>query len=57
MASILLFFVLLVTVVVEPIALGVPVTDNDIHESCEAQLQPNDHPYECSGTVSAAGDC
>jgi hypothetical protein len=57
MASILFFFVLLVTVVVEPIVLGVSVTDNDIHESCEAQLWPHDEPYQCSGGVSVNLDC
>ncbi len=41
MASILLFFVLLVTVGVEPIVRGIPVTDND---SCKAQLRPNAEP-------------
>jgi hypothetical protein len=57
MASILLFLVLLLTVIAEPIVLGVPVTDNDIHESCEAQLSPHADPYQCSGTVSVRLDC
>ena len=57
MASTLLFFVLLVTVVVEPIVLGIPVTDNGIDEPCEAELWENDAPYECSAVVSVRGEC
>ncbi|CAF3280909.1 unnamed protein product [Rotaria socialis] len=47
-------FVLLVSVIVRPVVLGVPVRDNDVHESCEAQFWSNDL---CSGTVSVRGDC
>ncbi len=57
MASTLLFFVLLVTLVVEPIALGIPVTDNGIDESCEAELWENGEPYQCSAVVTVRGGC
>ena len=57
MASTLFFLVLLVTVVVEPIALGVPVANNDVDESCEAQFWENGDPYKCSGGLSINLDC
>ncbi len=57
MASTLLFFVLLFTLVVEPIALGIPVANNDVDESCEAELWENGEPYQCSAVVSVRGEC